>query len=397
MLHQTSLHRNRVNCRDNRRGVVLPLVGIMLLVLMALASIGVDVAYMQLVRSELRAATDAAAKAGTIELTRTNGDINAAKTAAVLAASRNKVGGRSLTLSAGDVEVGRSTLQANGTWAFTANQTPLTAVKVNVDLSDTTTAGSRPLFFAGAIGHDKFATTQSAIASQLDIEVCLCIDRSHSMCFDLSGVDWRYPSGYPRNADPYDYAPRTTGSRWASLTTAVDTFVTKINQMGTQPRVALVTWSSDISRNSYEGRMLGRSQAAAMTEAGLSTNYSNVQNLLAAKYNYQMYGSTNMSAGIDAGVVVLTAANVRPMASRVLVLMSDGQWNSGRNPALAAADAASRNVIIHTISFIEQSGSSAMQQVADITGGRHYHATSQQELQDAFTQIALTLPIVLTK
>ncbi len=57
-LTNRNLSRARQFRRD-RRGAVLVLFGILIIVIFAMIAFAVDVAYMQLVRAELRAATDA--------------------------------------------------------------------------------------------------------------------------------------------------------------------------------------------------------------------------------------------------------------------------------------------------------------------------------------------------
>lgn len=108
---------------DNRRGAALVLIAAMLLVFLIAAAMSIDFAYMQLVRTELRTATDAAAKAGGEALARTQ-DANAAKAAAVAYANLNKSGGRTFQINANDVTLGRVTGQTDGTLTFTANTTP---------------------------------------------------------------------------------------------------------------------------------------------------------------------------------------------------------------------------------------------------------------------------------
>ena len=62
--------RNR-RPQHRRRGAIVILVAVMLFVFIVMAALTVDVAYMQLIRTDLRIATDAAAKAGAEALSRT--------------------------------------------------------------------------------------------------------------------------------------------------------------------------------------------------------------------------------------------------------------------------------------------------------------------------------------
>ncbi len=104
------------------------LITVMMFVFIVTAAITVDYAYMQLVRTELRAATDAAAKAGAEALSRTQ-DTCTAKDEAVRYAACNKVGGRALRLSADDIIVGRVKMNGAGKWQFRETKNPTTLSK----------------------------------------------------------------------------------------------------------------------------------------------------------------------------------------------------------------------------------------------------------------------------
>ena len=71
---------------------MLPLIAICLPLFIIAAAFAVDVAYMQLARTELRTATDAAARAGAKTLSMSQNQTTA-RAAAVAAAAKNKVAG----------------------------------------------------------------------------------------------------------------------------------------------------------------------------------------------------------------------------------------------------------------------------------------------------------------
>ncbi|ADB19157.1 von Willebrand factor type A [Pirellula staleyi DSM 6068] len=380
-----------------RRGAMLVLIAFLLVVVVCMAAFAIDVSYMQLVRSELRAATDAAAKAGTLALAKTDGDAASARTAAIQAAARNKVAGRALVLTTDQVQVGRSAAQANGTWSFTANQTPYTSVKILSSMSDSTAAGSVPLFLGTFMGRGSFQPAQSATASQMEQEICLVIDRSHSMCFNMSGVEWSYPPGTKTTPHTICYPPHATLSRWAALQSSVNLFMDTILETNNTPRVALITWGSTIGTNTAEYSYTKKTEVAVANELGLSTDYAAVKSKIAARTTKVMLGGTNMSAGIDAGRTLLNGNTVRALAKKTMILMTDGQWNQGRDPIDAAEDAADEGIQIHTITFLSGSAQNTMRQVAEITGGKYYVSSNQAELEEAFRDLALTLPIVLTQ
>ena len=178
-----------------RRGSAAMLITVMMFVFIVTAAITVDYAYMQLVRTELRAATDAAAKAGAEALSRTQ-DSCTAKDEAVRYAACNKVGGRALRISADDIVIGRVKMNGAGKWQFRENEEPSNAVKVN---SRTGNGNSGiPLYFSRVLNTNAFRPSYQATAGQQEVEVCLCIDRSGSMNFDMSGSDWTFPPNNPR-------------------------------------------------------------------------------------------------------------------------------------------------------------------------------------------------------
>ncbi|HIK90514.1 MAG TPA: hypothetical protein EYG03_00775 [Planctomycetes bacterium] len=91
----------------NRRGGMLPLIAICLPVILAFSAFAINIAWMQLTRTELRTATDAAARAGSRMLSRTQ-DTDVAQATAMEAAARNTVAGDSLVLANSDMIFGMS-------------------------------------------------------------------------------------------------------------------------------------------------------------------------------------------------------------------------------------------------------------------------------------------------
>lgn len=379
-----------------RRGAALVLVAGSLVVLLAMAMFSVDVAYIQLTRTQLRAATDSAAKAGVDKLGQSQ-DVDQGIQAAIDMAAMNTVAGRPLHITKNDIEVGRSDRQADGTWKFVPNGKPYSAMRVSSEMSEGNKNGAINLFFAGIFGSSKFTPEKISTAAHLDQEVCLVLDRSHSMCFDLSGVDWVYPPGTPGPPSSVQFAPHPTKSRWAALTGAVDSYLDIVSKTAPTPRVALVTWASDITKDSLEYQLTGLVSSAVSFDLQLLTDMKQISQLVHGRSQNPMLGGTNMAGGIDAGVQVLTATNVRPLAVKTMILMTDGLWNRGRNPVEAAQDAKAKGIIIHVVSLLPNADSPDLDQIASITGGRRYRANNAAELKAAFEEIARTAPVMLTQ
>ena len=94
-LTHPKLRSSQKNVR--RKGSMLVMIAVVMIILIIGAIFSIDVAYMHMVRAELRTSTDAAARAGAETLTRTQ-DPDAAIDAAIEIANRNLVSGQGLQL-----------------------------------------------------------------------------------------------------------------------------------------------------------------------------------------------------------------------------------------------------------------------------------------------------------
>src|SRR5437764_6815830 len=98
-----------------RRGNIVAMTAVLMIVLIAFVALAVDVGYLYTVRNELQRSADAAAIAATWELIDKDGKAGtettdslttSARSKAVLYASLNKVGNQAPGLASGDVNVG---------------------------------------------------------------------------------------------------------------------------------------------------------------------------------------------------------------------------------------------------------------------------------------------------
>ncbi|MCA8990017.1 MAG: VWA domain-containing protein [Planctomycetaceae bacterium] len=381
------------NREHPRRGAMVVLLAAMMSLFIIGVVFTVDVAYMQLVRTEVRIAADASAKAGVENLLRTE-DGNSAQLAATRILGLNKVAGISRTYNNGDIVLGKVKENGANGWQFHANQTPYNAMEVTLRLDDNANS-SVPLFFARYFGQNNYTPTHKSVAANLVHEIVLCIDRSHSMCFDLSGDDWDYPPGIPNYPAGYITPPHATGSRWAKLDVAIQAIETKNQARSIEPDVGLITWGSDLTLGWGWWPYSGRKFNAVSIDLSLGKNIDQVNSKIADRYGDIMMGGTNMYAGIDAAIDMLTASSTNSLAQKTIILMSDGAWNTGSDPLIAAQEAANENITIHTVSFLSVANQGVMQSIATLTGGKSYSATDAAQLQAAFEELANELPIVL--
>jgi Flp pilus assembly protein TadG len=339
---------------------------LLLVLLLAAVAFSVDVAYMQLVRTQLRIATDISARAGAEALQRTN-DSTQARTAAKNAALANKVAGKGLQVTDSQVVLGRSTL-SNGLLVFSAGQTPYNSVRVVADRSASNADGTVSLFFGKLLGRSNFspqsaATVTFGTAKKRDF--ALVLDRSGSM-EDSSGTVSSGGNGFYWGGG-WDWNS-SSDSKWDDLKDAVGYFFSALSSnTDDTEKVGMATYSD-----------------RSTLDKNLTTSYSSITSAL----NYKSpNGYTNISDGMEDGMSILSSA--RSDADKIMVVMTDGLWNQGYNPASAARTAASRGIKVITITFGADADQQSMIAAAAAGGGVHYHAPSKSELISIFTQIGL--------
>ena len=363
--------------RDHhRRGVIIPLMAVIMVVLIAAAAFTVDFAYMHLTLTELQTATDAAAKAGTYALG-SKQDVDAARTAAENLAALNEVAGAPLELDQVDVVFGRSDGNADGSFTFVPGASPTSSVKVLGRRTVDSMSGPVSLFIGPIIGHPFFEPQSSAVATRLDRDICIVVDRSASMAWDESGQEWQYPLEYQDDPVNVNYVrpPHPTGSRWAGLVQAVHVFRRAVKKTQEIEQLALVSYS-------HEYEYGGVTSETVTIDQPLTTKQRKVRSAINAIGAEPIIGGTNISAGITTGISALTHPSLaRPHAFKMIILMTDGVWNQGHDPTATALDAVAENIVIHTITFSDGANQPDMISIANSTGGNHYHAPTRVELE----------------
>jgi len=189
-------HSFTQNTEPERRGIVVVLAAVFMVVIFAFLAFSVDVGYITLVKGQLHNAADASALAAAMEMTAANpGDVlTNVEQAALEVAAANPAGdyeGVQLNPADGEVEVGRRTWnQSTGEFDYLwgAAATPYNVVKVTASRGG---ADSLPLFFAPVLGHNTADLRVSAIAGFQPRDLMLVLDYSGSMNDDseLKSID----------------------------------------------------------------------------------------------------------------------------------------------------------------------------------------------------------------
>jgi Ca-activated chloride channel family protein len=361
---------------------MLVMIALCLPLCIIMAAFAIDVAWMQLVRTELRTSTDAAARAGAKQLSLSQ-SIASARDTAKATAAKNLVAGSPLLLADSDITFGNGT-QANDAarFKFTPGSAKPNAVQVVGRRNKGSLTGPVDLFFSGVFGVRQFQPVETATSTQLDRDICLVVDRSGSMMWTLTGS--QLPAGAP-DCGP----PDPTRSRWGALNSALGAFLDELDATPQDEHVALCSYSSNTKE-------CGFTYHISDVNSDLVSDYTAIRSTMADLSSRPVKGSTSISAGIEAGLTVMTGPKIRPFAVKTMIVMTDGIHNLGPEPIIPAKKAAKLGIVIHTITFSSDADIARMEAVAAATGGQHFHAPTFEDLKKIFQKIASTLPVLLT-
>lgn len=141
-------------------------------------------------------------------------------------------------------------------------------------------------------------------------------------------------------------------------------------------------------------------------EVNLTDNLQLVPTRLNARQAAHYDSVTNIAGGMNQAIIELTSSRARSAAKKVMVLMSDGKPNVDSNGDYAGEDspiviqwcydvaqiAANAGIQIYTVSVGGDADPELMAQIAQITGGQHFHAEgTPEEYRDQLEMIFRTL------
>ncbi len=334
--------------RRDRKGAMLVLIAIMMIGFMVAVAFSIDIAQMHLTRTELRTATDAASKAAAATLAQSQ-DTELAISRGQQIAAANTVNGDPLLLDRTDFTFGRSVELVSGKFQFSAGGTPRNSVLVDGRRTVGSPSGPIPLFFGNVFGVEFFEPTTDATATYIERDIVLVVDRSGSMA----------------------------GQKFTDLVNAIDTFNATLDETPVDEQVGLASYSE-----------------FATEDVPLTDNLTLISSAMAA---LPVGGFTSISRGMEAGKNVMDSSRGEEFVERTLIVMTDGRHNRGPEPRGVAETLAADGVKIHTITFGADADRTRMEEIADIGGGRHFHADNGLELEQVYREIALTLSTMMTQ
>ncbi len=394
--YKTSAQPSRSRQVKARRGALVPFACIVLVMMVTLAGLCVNIAYIELVRTEQRLGTDAAAKGALVVLGQSQ-SVSEARAKAIELAALHRVAGVPLLVTDADVQIGTSIPQNNGSYSFQAtpidspNETT-NSIRVNSDLSRRSGGGVTLAMVPNLMGRNYFAATQFATATRIEMDVCLVVDRSGSMAWDMGSTKFTYPGELQGKSAIQNYfqLPHPTLSRWAALRGAIDVFLDVLDDGPVETRVGMASYSSNFTFGVFESTV-------ASLEQPLTRDYSTIAPHMVNLASQPLIGNTNIAAGLREGINALRDPSlVRITSSKSIILLTDGILSQGDDPVVLAQYARGLNIRIHTIAFSDQADVQLMQRVAQAGGGQCYVAPDAATLTSVFRTIASTLPNMLT-
>lgn len=349
-------------------------------VVLIICLFSLNVAYMLLMRTELRVATDAAARAASATYSQTS-DEAAAIDAAQQIALLNEVGGAGLVLDEEDVQFGRSTQSAPGQrYAFVVDGSLRNAARVNA------TAESRALFAAGLLSEDTFSPSLTATATYDHVDICLVLDRSSSMKL----YTWETGGAMSTSDSRFCKVPHAS-SRWIALSNAVTAFVDVLNDTVAIEHVGVVTYASNYNLACSPAVSSPRSRVDSHLSGTLSNTLSAMTTLNTTNWG----GMTEIDAGVIAGRAELTSTTwSRPHARKVMIVLTDGHY-TGADPVPEAATAATQGITVHSVTFGDGANQADMQELAEAGNGSYHHAPDPATLTAVFRKLA-AMSVLLT-
>ncbi len=364
-----------------RRGAVIPMLAILLPVVIILAAFAINIAYLELNRTEMFIASDAVSRATGREFMLTN-DTTVARAKGRDAASRNSIGGKPLKLSNSDFVFGQSARagMANRYSFVAGGGSNRNAVEVTARRTTGSIDGPLKLLLPNPFFIQSVESTQTSRSNQIEVDIALVIDRSGSMAY-ASDEPAVFPP-LPVAAAPgwFFNGPAPNPSRWRDAVAAVNVFLNELTISPINEMVALVTYNNAVN-----------------LDQTLTSNYNSILTSLNNYTNFFQSGQTNIGGGINGGQNCFAFSAGRPFAAKVMIVLTDGIDTVGSDPIGAAIAAADDQIMIFTITFSDEADQATMQTVASSANGKHYHAANGVNLSLVFKDIARQLPILISK
>jgi Ca-activated chloride channel homolog len=360
----------------------MPLMVLLLPVTLMLSALAINIAYIELSRTEMFICADFVTRAAGRDFAISGDKANAMKVGRQVA-TLNTVNNQPMQLADSDFVFGEASRpDLSKRYVFDPSGTFPNAVEVTLRKTSSTSNGSLtipfPMIFGGGASIDSTKTSRS---NPLEADIAIVLDRSGSMAYAANEIaDGTKPKSAPTAWTFGQAVP--PNSRWLDAVASVKVFMAEIAKTPMKEQVSLSTYNTD-----------------AGTDIFLTTDQTPIVEAM-DKYSLNFYsGGTNITSGLDCGRLTLLSSLSRPYAAKVMIILTDGINNVGTQAQLfaAAQAAADKKIIVYTVTFSNEADKTTMAKIAAIGLGKYAHATSSADLQNVFKDIAKGLPLLLTQ
>lgn len=370
--------------QKNRTGSMMVMVLVIIIALLFAGAFAINKSYLNVAQTDLKTAVDLAAKSGAVALGQYQNQDHAREVAEqTFYRHQPVVGGDNDKLVLVDIKFGNAREQFDGSIDFVEDGIPVNAIQVQGAYPRLWNGDILPL---GFVGNSNVQVAVSSIACRTDNDVCLVIDRSASMAWDMSHQEFTYPDG-GSELQNYFSPPHATDSRWAALGRSVERFVTLAKtEIPGEVRMAMISYSSDYEFGIHESEQVTVDQT-------ITASLSKISEKLLEYGEDCIIGDTDIAAGLAAVPQAYQSAEVRSeTGNRVVILFTDGLVTSGSDPVAEAEKLYNAGYTVNVISFSNQADQALARDIAEVGGGMHWHADDENELNEAFKNIAESLP-----
>ena len=367
-----------------RKGAILPLMAVLLIVLISIAALTIDSNWMLYNVTNSQNSADLAARSSLVRIQNDNNrNLRVARARAIGKRIYDLNYDREGEYNADRILFGSlqdSTVTDPVFIENTSDRAPVSAVNVQ---APTNIAQQRVSLFFGSLFDSQadpliFA---DAVTGTRQIDIFLCLDASRSMN--------RLPNkGFPPGASSI-HEPPLPGSRWFELKDTVQLFLAEIKAVNPNARVGLVTFGGGFPI--YPAAAVADSPLDATNarleiplELVISDEIGAIVDTMNAYTNFEALG---LGTSIYDGVLTSLQEFENDNASRQIILLSDGNQviENRPSPAVAGQEALQAGVVVHTISF--GGDFAALKGISTATGGSDFTAVTVEELREAFSQL----------
>ena len=344
------------------------------MVALAIASYSINVVYMEFTRTELQIATDLATRAACRSLVDTQSKPEAYRSAQRLAQA-NPVAGQVLTIAYEDLAFSVATRSLEGeAYRYTSGSNP-NSVNFRSAFFERSEQ-SVPMLFPTLGVPITFRPIKEASATQAELDIAIVLDCSSSMLASMT--EKSAPEGL---LELPLLTPVPLGARWRLAKAGIGEM---LDEFSDSPQTELVSITAF--------------NTAVLFNLGLSDFYLPIREFMTFQEFAYLGGMSDLAGGMNRGLDHhADELRARPWASRVLLLISDGNGNLGSNPLSVARNAAASNVMLYTISVSDEANQAALAKLAAIGRGKHFHVESAAEFRAIAKSITRRLPILITK